>query len=183
MFITKEFLNFLKWIGIIPEFNNLLLSLIQMFIICGVGFIFIYLICEQINNKILKIKDLVDKEVTEYEKKFLKKLFLKYPLWGFVQQLIMVIIFYYVRKLFNSDWISITVTSLIFVLFHFPNLYLSLAVFGLEQLLLNYFLLYHNLYFISFIHGFLGTALLYFSPSIVYTRFTIFKNYWELYKE
>lgn len=175
-------LNFLKWIGIIPQFNNLFVSMFQMIVICLLGIFSIYFTCKKINKNLQDIEKFVDKEVTNWEKNFLKKLLWKYPLWGFIQQLVMIIIFYFIKKIIVTDWIAIAITSLIFAGLHYPNIYLGLAVFGMEQLLLNYLLLYHNLYFIGFIHGFLGTSLLYFSPSIIYTRFSTWKNYWELYK-
>lgn len=179
------FLEFLKGIGLIPFFGGVipfLISILQLFMLCFFGFIIFYLICKTINKKFnFSFNEILNKDITNWEKTFLSKLFWKYPLWGFVQQLIILIIFYFLRRVF-SDWIAIIIASFIFAGLHFPNLFLFLATYGLEQTLLAYFLHCYNLYFIAFIHGFLGTVLMYFAPSVLYTRFSTWKNYWELYK-
>jgi len=180
----EKFLIFLKGIGLIPVYLTITQVFISIFIalsICILGFFIIYFICKKLNKSLIKLNELVDKNVTEWEKKFLKKLFWKYPLWGFVQQIVILIIFYFLRKIFN-DSIAIVIASSIFGLLHYPNLFLFLATFGIEQMFLTFFTYFPNAYLLGFMHGFLGTTLLYFSPSLLYTKFTVWKNYWELYK-
>lgn len=179
-----KLVDFLKMIGIIPKWTGILpfaLSIGGTVIICMIGFGLIYLICRAINKQIYDIKNLLDNEYNTWEKNFLAKLLWKYPLWGFVQQLIIIIVYVFLRKIF-IDWVAISIASLIFASLHYPNLFLFLATFGIEQLILNFFNFHGNLYINGFIHGFLGTTLLYFSPPILFTKFSTWKNYWELYK-
>jgi len=183
--VAKEFMDFIKWIGIIPAWNGVfpfIVSILQLLIICLLGFFIIYLFCKVLKKETISIVELFDSNVTDWEKKFINKLLWKYPLWGFVQQLVIITIFFFLQRMISSQWICITIAAIIFAGLHFPNLFLALATFGMEQMLLNYFLINHNLYFIGFIHGFLGTTLLFFSPSVIYTRFSTWKNYWELYR-
>ncbi len=180
------FLKYLHGVGIIPAWAGIvpfLISLSEMLLFCVIGFIIIYFICKTLNKSLIDLNKLLDSEYTAWEKNFVNKLLWKYPLWGFVQQLAIITLFYFMNKIWAQQWLVIIVCSLIFGLLHFPNLYLFLATFGLEQMLLHYFVIYQNIYMVAFIHGFLGTCLMYFSPSIIYTKFSTWKNYWELYRK
>ncbi len=177
-------MKFLNDVGIIPNLSlsQTLYSVCYMFLICLIGIFAIYFINKKINKNLISLNDLFDENFTSWEKNFLKRFFVQYPLWGFVQQLAIVVIFYFLRKVFNLN-VSIIIASFIFSAFHFPNLFLCLAVFGFEQVLLYYFSQYNVLYFLGFIHGVLGTSLMYFSPRILFTNFSVWKKYEELYKK
>jgi len=182
----SNFMKFLYGIGIIPSWPGLvpfLISLGQALLICLLGFIIIYFICKTLNKSLFNLTELLDKDFTTWEKSFLKRLLWKYPLWGLVQQIAVLTIFYFAGKVFTPQWMLIIICSLIFACFHFPNIYLFLATFGMEQMLLYFFISNPNIYLIGFIHGFLGTCLMYFSPPLVYTKFLTWDNYLKLYKK
>jgi len=177
-------MNFLNSIGIIPTLNfaQTIEAIVFMLLICIIGFFAIYFINKKINKNLISLNDLFDENFTSWEKNFFKRFFVQYPLWGFVQQLAIVIIFYFLRKVLNIN-IAIIISSFIFAAFHYPNLFLCLATFGIEQVLLYYFTQYNVLYFLGIMHGILGTSLMYFSPRIIFTNFAVWKKYEELYKK
>ena len=177
-------MNFLNSIGIIPTLNfaQTIEAIVFMLLICIIGFFAIYFINKKINKNLYVLKKIFDEDFTSWEKSFLKRFFVQYPLWGFVQQLAIVIIFYFLRKVLNIN-IAIIISSFIFAAFHYPNLFLCLATFGIEQVLLYYFTQYNVLYFLGIMHGILGTSLMYFSPRIIFTNFAVWKKYEELYKK
>jgi len=176
-------INFLKLIGIIPAPITWYCIKETLFILFfGISIIILFTKILNVNFPIKNVQQLFDNNLTNWEKRFYKSLFWKYPLWACVQQLVVVLIFVLLRK-FMSDFNAVIVASALFVLMHFPNLFLGLAVFGMEQVLLNYFLIFRNIYFIALIHGVFGTLLCYLSPSILYTKFPTWYDYYKLYKK
>jgi hypothetical protein len=175
-------MNFLKETGIIPPpITDYFIKESLLILFFGVALIIIF--CKTINNNFpeLSIRKLIKKEMNEWEKKFYKKLLWQYPLWGLFQQFFMILIFLFIRK-FVSDFNAILITSAFFVLLHYPNLFLGLLVFGLEQMFLNHFLIFRNLYALAVFHGVFATLLLFLSPSVLYTKFYILSDYIKLYK-
>jgi len=175
-------MNFLKEVGIIPPpITNYFIK--QSLSILFFGVVLIIIFCKTININFpeISIRRLIKKELNEWEKKFYKKLLWQYPIWGLVQQFFMVVIFIFIRRLV-SDFNAILITSAFFVLLHYPNLFLGLLVFGLEQMFLNHFLIFRNLYALAFFHGVFATLLLFLSPSVLYTKFFILTDYIKLYR-
>ncbi|MCR4421451.1 MAG: hypothetical protein NUV32_03120 [Exilispira sp.] len=175
-------MNFLKETGIVPPPITHYFIRESLFILI-IGIILIIIFCKTININFpeISIRRLIKREMDEWEKKFYRKLLWQYPIWGFVQQFFMVVIFVFIRKLV-SDYNAVLITSAIFVVLHYPNLFLGLLVFGLEQMFLNHFMIFRNLYALGIFHGVFATLLLFFSPSVLYTKFYILTDYIKLYR-
>jgi len=176
-------MEFLKEIGILPPpISDSFIKESLLILFVGVGIIVLFCRTININYPKISIRNLIKKDKSEWERKFYKKLVWQYPIWGFIQQFFMVLFFVFIRR-FVNDFNAVLITSSLFVVLHYPNLFLGLLVFGMEQMLLNHFLIYRNLYVLGIFHGFFATLLLFLSPSVLYTKFYILTDYIKLYKK
>ena len=118
-----------------------------------------------------------DGKISEEEKPFYKSIFTKYFLWGSVQQLLVVLVYYLLNIPFKgSIWVPILAAG-VFGFMHTPNIVLIFATFAMGQVFLTHWQEYHNIVAIGFAHGFLATLLQYHLPNKLATTFSIWKNF------
>lgn len=95
------------------------------------------------------------------QKNFFKSLLL-YPLWGIVQQfLVLGFFYYYVSSLFGVGWLSFFTTVFFFSTIHFPNIKFMIFTFLGEVLILYFFTLVPNIIILGIYHGIFGTLFYY----------------------
>ncbi len=91
---------------------------------------------------------------------------LLYPLWGIIQQFIMLeVILINLVKAFNgkaNTFLWVIIVSILFGIVHYPNFFLMIYTFCLELVLASVYLKWRNLMAIGITHGWVATFLLYF---------------------
>jgi len=96
-------------------------------------------------------------------------IFILYPLWGLIQQFIMIGIIFQTLK--NSRKIKLTenqtimIICSIFSIVHFPYLWLMIFTFFMEYLFVKVFLKYRNIWAIGLHHGWIATFLLFYGQN------------------
>ncbi|WP_430814156.1 CPBP family glutamic-type intramembrane protease [Carboxylicivirga sp. RSCT41] len=92
--------------------------------------------------------------------------FLLYPVWGVMQQFIMLeIILVFVIKYLSGNTntiILVFIVSTLFGIIHYPNAFLMIYAFCLELVLASVYLKWRNLWAIGITHGWIATFLLYY---------------------
>ena len=143
------------------------------------AFTVIALICLSIiiSSILLKVNSpfVLDGNLDNREKSFLKLFFYKYILWGLLQQSILIALYYYLSflKVPYAEFISVYVFSII----HMPNFVLMLSTFGLGYVSINHFIEYKNILAIGVMHGMIATVLSFYIPKVIITKFTIWNWY------
>lgn len=93
-------------------------------------------------------------------------IFLLYPIWGVVQQFMMVAIvaeiIKNIRHLSNHIPTIVILTSGLFSLIHYPDLGLMIFTLAMEVVLLTAYFKWRNLWAIGIVHGWIATFLLYY---------------------
>lgn len=91
---------------------------------------------------------------------------LLYPLWGIVQQFLMLGILYNnLSDMFGSRlnrYVLIIIVSLLFSAIHYPDLFLMILTFGMEIVFITVYLRWRNLWAIGIVHGWIATFALFF---------------------
>jgi hypothetical protein len=92
--------------------------------------------------------------------------FLLYPVWGLIQQFIMVGLIagnlIAIEKIRFKNYQIVILTSLIFSLVHYPNFFLMIFTFFLELIFISVYLKWRNLWSLGLVHGWIATFLLFF---------------------
>jgi len=125
----------------------------------------------------------LDFKISLKEKKLYGMMFVLYPLWGLVQQFAILFFYYFLCVVFPNSPYNLFIGASLFMLLHFPNIFLMFFAFGIELLFMNYYIRTGNIIMIAFIHGILGTILKTFYPKKISTSFNIFYAYWKEQKE
>ena len=93
-------------------------------------------------------------------------IFLLYPLWGIIQQFLMLAI---VFRYLTSSWekkvnlnVIVLLVSALFSFIHYPSLFLMAFTFFMELAFIVVYLKWRNLWAIGIAHGWIATFLLYF---------------------
>jgi hypothetical protein len=93
-------------------------------------------------------------------------IFLLYPLWGLIQQFMIVGLITKNLKALNNpvfnDFQAILLTSLIFSLVHYPRPFLMLFTFIMQWIFTMSFLRWKNLWTLGLFHGWIATFLLFY---------------------
>lgn len=89
-----------------------------------------------------------------------------YPVWGIVQQFLMICIVAEnlsgFKKLSRSKPVVIVITSILFGLIHFPDFSLMIFTFAMEVAFLAIYFKWRNLWAVGLAHGWIATFLLYY---------------------
>lgn len=93
-------------------------------------------------------------------------IFLLYPIWGVIQQFLMLgIIAQNLATLFNTTthrYVIIIIISVLFSLIHYPSFFLMILTFCLEILFIVVYNKWRNLWAIGIAHGWVATFLLFY---------------------
>ena len=143
---VPEILNY--WGLTFKTFKKTFLELLPLAIILSIGFV---IVGNKIGTNILSINIL--------------PILLIYPIWGIIQQFIMIGIF--ARNLKDNDGINLPVAgvvfiaSLLFAVVHFPFQVLVVATFLLAMVYVNLYLKGRNLLVMGIYHGWIGALFFY----------------------
>jgi len=89
-----------------------------------------------------------------------------YPLWGIIQQFLMLgIISQNVHTLFNkrvNRYVIILIVSALFSIIHYPNYFLMIFSFFLEIVFITVYFTWKNLWAIGIAHGWIATFILFY---------------------
>ena len=92
--------------------------------------------------------------------------FFLYPIWGVIQQFVMLgIILQTLDTLFNTTihrYVLVALVAALFSLIHSPSPFLMISTFCLEILLVTVYSKWKNLWAIGIAHGWIGTFLLFY---------------------
>lgn len=117
--------------------------------------------------------------VTPREWAFYKSLYLEYPVWGTLQQLLVFWILYLLRFFLPPEidvWAP-PIAALVFALMHLPNFYLMFTVGFMVSIFVVHMEIHHNVYAIGIAHGVLGTLWKFLPPAAVSTGFEVWGKY------
>lgn len=93
-------------------------------------------------------------------------IFLLYPLWGLIQQFIILGLITNNLKMLNNPALSnfqvILITSLIFGLAHYPRPFLMVFTFIMQWMFTTAFLRWKNIWSLGLFHGWIATLLLFY---------------------
>ncbi len=93
-------------------------------------------------------------------------IFLLYPVWGLLQQFIIVGLIagnlVVIERIRLKDYQIVIIASLIFSLIHYPSFFLMIFTFFLEAIFTSVYLKWRNLWSLGLVHGWIGTFLLFF---------------------
>ena len=124
-----------------------------------------------------------DFQIEDWEKKFYKKFLIRYPAWGFIQQLFFMAPVYVLLShlMPNNTYVPIF-TAMFFAMLHFPNFLLMFATGFLVTAFITHLNLHHNIYILGILHGLIATVLEFHLPRELKTKFYIWYGYAKLYK-
>lgn len=125
------------------------------FISCS---ILIYFIGNLILGKLNKKFPIIDGRIHPHEKKFYESAFIRYFLWGSMQQIIVLSLIYLLD--IGSPLVNTIAAIILFsILFHLPNWKLMIATFFLALLIYPTYYFYNiqSIIFIGLLHGIGGT--------------------------
>ncbi len=106
-----------------------------------------------------------------------------YFLSGIIQQFALVFIYKFISQSYPDCYWNEAIASGIFSLLHFPNFLLMFATFGMAMVFLQHFGMYHNIYIIGIMHGFIANILKFNIPENIITSFTVWAKYIRNCKE
>lgn len=123
-----------------------------------------------------------DGKLSDEERRFLMSAFWTYLISAFIQQVGIIILFQLLKGIIPLQ-IAIIGAAFIFMLFHFPNIILSFAVFGMEMFLIILLTIAGPIIIpgIIFTHSLLATCLLFMFPEEVHKNFQVWGGFFKRY--
>jgi hypothetical protein len=159
--------------------KQILLNQLAGWHIIGILLLFFIIVLKYSGNSIGgKSVFIKDGTLDAREKGFLKSLLGNYFLWGFIQQLLCVILYTVLKYLFpNGQWNNVIIAVLFSFGGHSPNPVLTFGTFGMSLVLLQHYDIYGNVVAMGFIHGAIATGLNYFYPNKLIHSFSCWSGY------
>ena len=160
---------------------NPLSGLLDILIVTVIMWLIIYFM-----SKILKSFPemlAIDGKINAWERMFYRRLLIRYPIWGFTQQLVVILIYVGLNYLFPDGkyFMNRFIVLVLFTIAHFPNPLLMFVAPLITAMFIDHFNIYQNIYVLGISHGVLATTLMYFIPPKIHTSFSIWRNYWRYY--